>query len=111
MGARKREAVIMVESSSCTARRMARIAGKAVVRITADTLVAVGKCVRVVVGMTVNTAESAVIRRSCMTIRAEDPCTLVFPGIDREIFSVVVKRGRRPCGCSMAGLAVGSELT
>jgi putative N-acetylmannosamine-6-phosphate epimerase len=41
VGARQREAVIMVECSTRTACRMARIAGKAVIGITAYSLVAV----------------------------------------------------------------------
>lgn len=100
----------MVEGSSGTASRVTGIAGKAVIGITSYSLVAIIKCCLVVVSMTINTAESAIIRRNRMTIRAENPFTLMFSGIDREIFSIVVKRSRCPCSGTMACLAVGAEL-
>ena len=107
---RQREAVIMVECSTRTAGRMARITSKTVIGITAYSLVAISKCSWIVVGMTINAAESTIICWCCMTFTAKNPCALVFPGIDREILTIVVEGRGAPCSSGMTRLAIGREL-
>jgi len=102
--------IIMIEGSVYTACRVTRIAGKAVILITSDSLVSVIHFRLVVMSMTINAAESIIICWVRMTIRAKGPGTLVFPGIDREVFSVVIKRCRRPGSSGVTGLTIGTEL-
>ncbi len=111
MGPGKRKSrVIMIKCTLHASGRMAFIAGYTVKSIASDTgMFAVH--IGLVVFMAINAAEELVVALVCMTLTAQAPCALVFPGIDREILPVVIECGGCPGRCAMARFAVGAELS
>jgi hypothetical protein len=56
-------------------------------------------------------AEHLVIVWIGMAIRTKVPLSVVFPGVDRKILTVMVERRRYPCVLRMADFAIGWELS